>query len=566
MNVSRGAAWPIRLAVLAVMALIALASAWSVLPPGSQPANAPRGTISGERGMQDLRMVAARAHPGGSAAQHVVRDYLVAQTRALGLPIHIQRATVGGEKVENIVVRIPGTGHTGRDVLITAHYDSTPAGPGAADDGVQVVAMVEALRALKAGDPLRNDLVFLFSDGEERAGPRGGLGIQAFMNQHPLARRLAVAFSFEATPDSSGTTIRATTPGDAWLMGQLRHASLPVFANSAINTSDRARPGNDFAAFPPTKLVGAEFLDEGAQVRYHNPGDNVAAADPGVVQDNGETMLALARHFGNIDLGQAQRARTDHVFFTAPLLGLVHYPTWGTQALAVAAAIAFAVVLVAARRRHGLRFGRTALGSLTALGTCVVLTIPAWAVWQLLLKMNPESQHTIHYPDFAHSDAAMAVITGLAVIAYAALAHWLAKRLGTLEYVAGGALLAILAGLLLAFAVPLFSPFAVWMAVGASVSFIVCVFLDVRRWGAAALLALASVPVLVLVIPLMVLEAINVENGPTVAVPVLGLVVGALLAQVLLITGRLPAPAGQGRVPAQSRRHAVSEAPVTSGR
>jgi hypothetical protein len=176
--------------------------------------------------------------------------------------------------------------------------------------------------------------------------------------------------------------------------------------------------------------------------------------------------------------------------------------------------------------------------------------------------MNPASQYTVHYPDFAHSDVAIGALAALAVLAYAALAHWLAKRLGALEYVAGGALLAIVGGLVLAFAVPLFSPFAVLMAVGACVSFTVCVVLDVRRWGAAALLALASVPALVLVTPLMVLEAVNVENGPMVAVPVLGTVVGALLAQVLLVSGRLPAPTRQGWVPVQSKRRAVREAPV----
>jgi hypothetical protein len=361
--------------------------------------------------------------------------------------------------------------------------------------------MLEALRALKAGNPPRNDLVFLFTDGEEGAGPRGGLGIRAFMNGNPLAHRLAVVFSFEATPDSSGLTLRATTPGDAWLLAQLRRASPPVFANSAVNTSDRDRSGNDFAAFPSTELVGAEFANEGAQVRYHQPGDDVAAANPGAVQDDGETMFALARHFGNIDLSRAHRASADHVFFTAPLLGLVHYPTWGTQALAVAAGLGFAVALVAARRRHGLRFRRTVLSSVIVLGACVAVTIPARAVWQLLLRMNRESQYTVQYPDFAHSDAAMAAICGFAVAAYVGFAAWLAERLGALECLAGGALLANVGGLLLAFAVPLFSPFAVWMAVGACLSFTVSVFFDLRRWGGAALLALASVPALVLVTP-----------------------------------------------------------------
>jgi acetylornithine deacetylase/succinyl-diaminopimelate desuccinylase-like protein len=31
-------------------------------------------------------------------------------------------------------VRVPGTANSARDVLITAHYDSVPVGPGAGDD------------------------------------------------------------------------------------------------------------------------------------------------------------------------------------------------------------------------------------------------------------------------------------------------------------------------------------------------------------------------------------------------------------------------------------------------
>lgn len=566
MKESVAATWPVGLTVLLALAVTAVIAGWSVMPPGSEPTTAPRSTVSGERGLKDLEVVAARPHPVGSAAQHDVRDYLVAQARALGLSTEVQRSSVGGHRVENVVVQVPGTGHTGRDVLITSHYDSAPAAPGAGDDGIQVVAMLEALRTLSAGEPLRNDLVFLFTDGEERAGPMGGLGIQGFMRDHPLVPRLAVAFAFECTPESSGTTLRATTPGDAWLLGQLRQASPPVFANSAINTSDRARSGNDFAAFPPTELVGAEFLCEGDQVRYHKAGDNVSAVDPGVVQDNGDTMVALARQFGNLDLSRAQRSDSDHVFFTAPGLGLLHYPTWVTQTLAVAAALALAALLVAARRRRGIRLARSALASLAVLGTCLALTVLAWATWQLLLKLNPESQDTLHYPDFEKSGTAMTVIVGLALVAYVATAHGLSRRTGALEYVAGGVLLSVLGGLLLAFAEPLFSPFAVWMAVGGVVAFAVAVFLDVRRWGAAFLLALAAVPTIVLVTPLLALEVVNVEQGPMVAVPVLGLVVGVLLPQLLLITGRLPEQRPQGGVPVESRRgnQAPDGLPVTS--
>jgi hypothetical protein len=237
------------------------------------------------------------------------------------------------------MVRVPGTGHSGRDVLIT-HYDSAPAAPGAGDDGVQVVAMLEALRELRAGNAMRNDLALIFTDGEEDAGSRGGHGIQAFMADPSLSSRIAVAFAFECRPESSRTTIRA-----------------------------------------------------------------------------------------------------DHAFFTMPGLGLVHYPTWVMRAVAVGAALACAAPLVAARSRRGIRLVRAAVAGLAIVGTCAAVTVPAWAAWQLPLKLNPESQDTIHYPDFEKSGAAMTVILGLALLCYVVAAYWLSPRAGVLEYIAGGAML-----------------------------------------------------------------------------------------------------------------------------
>lgn len=72
-------------------------------------------------------------------------------------------------------------------------------------------------------------------------------------------------------------------------------------------------------------------------------------------------------------------------------------------------------------------------------------------------------------------------------------------------------------------------------------------------WLHAVLLALAAVPALVAAVPLLALETLNVEQGPLVAVPVLLSLLGSLLPQLLLVTGRL-GPAGDGlKRPGESR-------------
>jgi hypothetical protein len=395
--------------------------------------------------------------------------------------------------------------------------------------------MLETMRVLHALDPLTNDVVFLFTDGEEN----GQTGIAAYVDDHPDVARIAVAFVFEGLPESGGTEMRTTTPGDSWLVGELAEASLPIFANSALNTSDRDRIGNDFAAFAPAGIVAAEFLTEGDVVRYHTEGDNVAAIDPGVVQDHGDTMVALAEHFGNLDLAAARNADNDLVFFSVPVLGLVAYPIWLAQALAALTAVVFLVGVV--WRRSRLSGVHLVWGSLVVPVLAVAVTALAWAVWQVLLRRNPESEQTLHYPDFERSTTAMAVIGAVAGLAFIAACHWLAHRIGVMELAIGTMVWWTLLALLLVIGEPLFSPVALWPLVGGVAAVAVVAWIR-HPWPRVALLALAAIPGLVLAVPLLMLEALNVEQGPLVAVPVLLLLLGSQLPQLLLITGRLGPP------------------------
>jgi len=171
-------------------------------------------------------------------------DYLVGQGNELGLPTGVQRDPASG--AQNVVVRLPGSGHSGRDVLITAHYDSASSAPGAADDGISVAALVETMRVLAAQEPLEIDILFLFTDGEENRQT----GIAAFVNDYPAADRVSVAFAFEASPESGGNEMRTTTPGGARRHdGRARAAfrgsrSLPgSHRGSRPGLLHRARPG-----------------------------------------------------------------------------------------------------------------------------------------------------------------------------------------------------------------------------------------------------------------------------------------------------------------------------------
>jgi hypothetical protein len=435
--------------------------------------------------------------------------------------------------IENVIVRVPGTSASTRDVLITAHYDSVPVGPGAGDDGVAVASMLETMRALEAGPPLKNDVVFLFTDGEEM----GWLGAKAFVKRHPEMGDVGVAFAFEGWPESGPTEMRATSPGDAWLVRQLATASPPVWAGSQTNSDEeRLYHGSDFGVLAGGGLLGAEFENSGKATLQHTPRDTVEAVDPGIVQDHGDTMLTLARHFGDLDLREAHKSSEDLVFFTVPGVGFVAYPTWLSRVLSIVAVVLLLGLLVIARRREELTLGRLALGTLAFLALLLGSFGLSVGVWELLISVHPHANE-LTYPDFEGSTVAIVTIYAVVAIAFIAFMYAVSPRIGVIELAAGALLWWAVADLTLGLFAPLSSALASLPLLGGIVALAVVTFL--RGPWAATLLALAAVPALLLFVPLLVLQAHQPDDGAGVAVLALMVLLGLLVPQLALITGQL---------------------------
>src|SRR5262249_39624366 len=159
--------------------------------------------------------------------------YIFKELAGLGLGPEVQRSSVlkhqsGGPDeaamAQNITGIIKGA-ESGQTILLVSHYDSVPTGPGASDDGAGVAALLEVIRALKAGSPLKNDIRFLFSDAEEI----GMMGAKAFVDESPYAKDIAVALNFEARGTSGPSIMFETSEGNEWLIKEFGKAvSHPV--------------------------------------------------------------------------------------------------------------------------------------------------------------------------------------------------------------------------------------------------------------------------------------------------------------------------------------------------
>jgi hypothetical protein len=334
------------------------------LPPSPLPATAPDAEFSAERAIRHIHVIAREPHPTGSPANEAVRNYILTELQKLGLETETQR----DDDLENVMARLPGT-QSADAVLLTAHLDSTLQSPGAMDDGSGVAGLLETARALMTDEPLRNTVMFLFTDHEE-----GGLyGAKAFIARHPWVEDVQIVIGLDAGGISGPGVLSATSAGNGWLIQQVIRADPYLVGSSAINAL--AESSTDFGrAFKEAGFSGYAFdlywdKGDGAQ-------DNIENINPSSIQHQGYHALSLVRHLGDLD--QLTDAREpDAVYFNILRLYTVNYsPVWAIP-LAVANILLFGAILTYGLRRAILSWGGIGYGIFVLLVSLVIAALPS---------------------------------------------------------------------------------------------------------------------------------------------------------------------------------------------
>ena len=344
----------------------AFAATWLGLrPPAVRSASAPAGAFSAERAMVRLRAVLGAAgdgvpHPAGSEANARVRERIVAEFRDIGLAPRVTETTVCGRylnctPVSNVVARVPGRGG-GAPVLLSVHYDSVPAGPGASDDGSGVAIALEIGRALVA-DPAAADVILLVDDAEES----GLAGAQAFLAD-PLARQVGAVVNLEARGTGGPSLLFETAGEGAVVVRSFAEGSPRPVGSSLLSTVYGLLPNDtDLTVLRRLGVPGANLAFIHGAVRYHTPKDDIAHLDPRTVQHQGENALALLRGLaGPIPSGASGQV----VWFDVVGLGVVRFPEGAAPPLAIAALLLAVASAAMDFRRGRTGAGRIALGAL----------------------------------------------------------------------------------------------------------------------------------------------------------------------------------------------------------
>jgi len=339
--------------LVALTLLVAFSVAWlRFAAPAPVAANAASELFSAERALVQLRLLLGdeAPHPVGSAANAAVRERIVARLLALGYQPEVQRGFSCGRygrcsEVQNIVVTLPGGPEA---VLLVAHYDSVPAGPGAADDGAAVAALLEVARVLATSPARRNTIVLLIDDGEEV----GLLGAELFMAKHPMAKQARVVINLEARGTSGPSMMFETAGPTAGLVRLLAGALDRPITSSLFSAVYEQMPNDtDLTVFRRGGLVGynVAFLDDARH--YHTAQDNLQHLSTASLQHHGDNALGLLDALAAADLEALSRGG-DAVWFDVLGFCVVHWPRgWSLPLALLAVALLWGGAAGAARRQ-----------------------------------------------------------------------------------------------------------------------------------------------------------------------------------------------------------------------
>ncbi len=376
-----------------VLLAAACVSVAAIAPPPPLPVNSAASVFSAERAFAHLAVVAREPHPLGSRAHADVRAYLVSQLADLGLEVTVQEAqaaarvagTVWSARVRNVVARMRGTRGGGPALMLAAHYDSVPQSRGASDDGFGVVVLLETARALRAGPAPANDVLFVFTDGEELALR----GAQAAVEDEGVLKDVALVLNFEARGTGGAVAMFETSAESGRLIEALASAAPSPTASSFVTMLAVALPnGTDSLVWKRSNRAVMGFAFADGVAHYHRYTDDPRHIDKGSIQHGGSYALALARHFGATDL-QSLRA-PDLVYFDLFGRVLVHMSTLFARLVALAT-----VLFVLATLGFGLREMRLSGWNVAkGFGLTFVVTIASAAL------VAGAQQLFVHHVDF----------------------------------------------------------------------------------------------------------------------------------------------------------------------
>ena len=384
---------------------------------------APRFSLDNARAHVQMLAGTIGSRPIGTPENVRARQYVVDQLRLFGYDVRVQEMDARRPdrgltaRVANIIAVKAGAEKNA--IALVSHYDSHPAAPGAADDGLGVAVSLEAARVLAARDDRRHTLFVLVTDGEE-AGLMGAAGL---VTDRAVMDRLQAYLNIESTGSGGTSMLFETGPGNGWIVGPwAKSAPHPRGASFAVEVYRRLPNDTDFSILKRRDVPGLNFAATGDSYPYHTARDTPDRLSDHTLRQTGENAVASILSLDARDL--STRSGADQTFFD---IGQVAALSWGPVTSWFIAMLSLAAGLLAWFKTLGtsvrlVGLGRWLLDAGWALvGVAAITGAMIGGTWLL------RAARTVYHPWYARPDRMFLLLLALGV-----LAGWLVVRIGAL--------------------------------------------------------------------------------------------------------------------------------------
>jgi len=473
----------------AVLLLLCVLLAWGVYsglqPPQPLPAETENSVFSAERAEILLHSLYFEnlPHVSGSEQNAVLRDRILAMLETFGYEPEVQsrfhcRPEIGScSPLENIVAVRKGE-KQGSAILLTAHYDSTWAGPGVADDGAGVAAVLEIARMLASAPSLEHDLIFLFTDAEEL----GLLGADAFAKHHELFANVRFVINLEARGAGGPSIMFETGEGNRRIIRSLEQSLERPIANSLSYEVYKRMPNDtDFSVYRDYNKPGFNFAFVGQPALYHSRIDDLSHLDLGSLQHHGQNAWAILHA---MDARYLEKVVSSEDAAYIDLFGhdLLHYPASSAAGVALLLSV---LTIIAIRKSYPRQVTiRQVFWTLVAI-IMLMMALPA-AGWLLSWPLGRwPDMHPLQHP-FSWLGRATLLLATLWLISRTSA--FLTPRASTGSVMGACWSLMILFAITLAYVMPVIS----YLAILPLLMFFLGLILDGFRWKKSPRLLFSS--------------------------------------------------------------------------
>jgi hypothetical protein len=431
--------------VLILAAMVAKSLLLAVPPVHSGP-----GQFDANRAKARLAFILGdqRPHPADSAADDEVRSRLIATLGQIGLkPIvrdqlvcnDFQRARlVACARVRNVIAKLGP--RTGRTLLLSAHYDSVPVGPGASDDGIGVATLLEVGSIMK-DRPLKRPIILLFNEGEEP----GLIGARAFLAD-PLSRNVDSLLNFEARGVTGPVTMFETNRPNGAAIAAYASAVRRPYASSLSTDVARLIPNDtDVTTYKERGWLTLNSAIVGNETHYHSPGDDLASLDVRSLQSMGDEALGLTSRL----VAGPPRAEGNRIFSDLLQRLFVQMPL----AVGLVCLVLLLAMFGVLARARGALIG----GLAVVLGALVAGGVSAWLAVTVMGALRAGTYWRAH-PEFAFGAIYATTLLGVLAILSTLAAKYQTARLRAaywfLFLLIGGVLALVAPGGMIYFLIP----------------------------------------------------------------------------------------------------------------